>query len=348
MKKVFIYPSGFIGNEYINIQEKAIREAGLDVTYSLSDFFSADYFLLNWFETLGKNERLDYVKKRIKLTLLSLFRKKILFVIHNRRTHTRYEDNAVLELSIDLMKRLLRLSTKIIILCEETRNVIDSLCKGNEDYSEKIYKIPHPNYIGSYPSCNDESKKPTNRLSFLYFGQIDRYKNIELLIEAFNGLAETPNVSLTIAGNCKDKEYAERLRSSIKNVNVTCDFRYIPDEEIVSYIGRHCALVIPYSLESSLNSGTIFLAFSCKRTVISPLIGTLKEFEDRDFYYSYSYNNQQEHKDKLQATIHKAVEDWQSNPNILYEKGIEAYETVKENNSFSKIVALYKRLFQEI
>ncbi len=63
MSTVFIYPANNNENQYINIQESAIKKAGHSVTYSLKDFFKIDYFLFNWFETLGGNKKIDYIKK---------------------------------------------------------------------------------------------------------------------------------------------------------------------------------------------------------------------------------------------------------------------------------------------
>lgn len=349
MKKVFIYPANNTENLYIDIQQKAIQSAGLEVTYNLRDFFSTDFFLLNWFETLGgKYEWLDYIKKTIKLIMLVLFRKKILYVIHNKQVHAKYKDGFSQKLSTKLMRKLISCSSKIIILCEETRTVISALCQDDKKYFNKIYKIPHPNYIDTYPVNNELIENVEKGISFLFFGQICRYKNIELLIDVFNNLSDNTDVSLTIAGNCKDKEYSETLRSSIKNDNIKCDFRFIPDEDVVAYINRHSILVLPYSLESSLNSGTIFLAFSYKRTVISPLIGTLKEFGNADFFYAYDYTNYQEHKRNLKEAVSQAIKDWQANKNIFFEKGLKAYNRVKEDNSFEKITELYKGLFQEL
>lgn len=347
--KAFIYPANNTENTYIDIQQKAIQSAGLEVTYNLRDFFSTDFFLLNWFETLGgKYEWLDYIKKTIKLIMLVLFRKKILYVIHNKQVHAKYKDTFSQKLSSKLMRKLISCSSKIIILCEETRTVISALCQDDKKYFSKIYKIPHPNYIDTYPVNNELIENAEKGISFLFFGQICKYKNIELLIDVFNDLAENTDVSLTIAGNCKDEEYSETLRSSIKNDNIKCDFRFIPDEDVGACINRHSILVLPYSLESSLNSGTIFLAFSYKRTVISPLIGTLKEFGDADFFYAYDYINYQEHKRNLKDTINQAIKDWQANQTVFFEKGLKAYYRVKEENSFEKITELYKGLFREL
>ena len=343
MAKIFIYPANNHENQYINIQEKAIRKAGVDVTYSLKDFFSTDFLLLNWYETLGGNPKLDYLKKCIKVFLFVLFQKKIFWVIHNKHPHAKYSNDPSIEHSLKLMKKLLKVSSRIIILCDETLEVLKSLCKNDSLYCKKIYKIPHPNYIDMYPQS--EGIKNIEGLKFLYVGQVNKYKNVDLLISVFNELQQE-NIFLTVAGNCKDRNYVTELESTIKNKNISCDFRFIPDEELVSYINMTDILVLPYSLESSLNSGTIFLAFSYSKTVISPLIGTLKEYgSDNSFFYTYEYGTVEEHRSQLLTTIKSVLADYFSNPELIQKKGMQAYNHVAEHNSLEKITALYKALF---
>lgn len=345
MAKVFIYPANNHENQYINIQEKAIKRAGVDVTYSLKELFSTDFLLLNWFETLGGNPKLDYLKKCIKIFLFVLLQKKIFWVVHNKQPHAKYSNDPSIKLSVKLMKKLLKISSRIIILCDETLSVLNNLSKDDSFYCKKIYKIPHPNYIGVYPQSEDI--KNTDGLNFLYVGQVNKYKNVDLLINVFNELQQE-NVFLTIAGNCKDNNYVTELKSTIKNKNICCDFRFIPDEELVSYINKSDILVLPYSLESSLNSGTIFLAFSYGKTVISPLIGTLKEYgSNNSFFYAYEYDTFEEHGNQLGATIKKVLADYSANPELIRKKGMQAYNHVAEHNSLDTITALYNELFSQ-
>ena len=343
MAKIFIYPANNHENQYINIQENAIKKAGVDVTYSLKEFFSTDFLLLNWFETLGGNPQLDYLKKCIKIFLFVLFRKKIFWVVHNKQPHAKYSNDPSINLSVKLMKKLLQVSSRVIILCDETWEVLKNLCKDDSLYCKKIYKIPHPNYIGVYPRSN--SVKNVTGLQFLYVGQVNKYKNVDLLISVFNELQQE-NAFLTLAGNCKDNNYVTELKSTIKNKNICCDFRFIPDEELVSYINKSDVLVLPYSLESSLNSGTIFLAFSYGKTVISPLIGSLKEYGlDNSFFYAYEYSTLEEHRSQLRTAIKRLLADYSSDPELIQKKGMEAYNHVAEHNSPDKITELYKTLF---
>lgn len=347
-KNVFIYPANNNENQYVNIQETAIKHSGNNVTYSLKDFFKTDYFLLNWFETLGGNKKLDYVKKCFKLFMMKLFNKRILWVLHNKKPHTKDNKDKSTKLSIKLMKKLLKQSFKIIILCDESKSVLETLCKSGNSYENKIYKIPHPNYIGVYPKTADKITKTSyDILNILYVGQVNKYKNIDLLINAVTTL-NNDRIHLHIVGNCKDKEYKEYLTNTSKNKNITFDFRFIPDNELVEIISNYDIVALPYSYESSLNSGTIFLAFSYKKTVIAPMIGSLKEFSDKSFFYGYDYKNEGEHKANLEKTIKQVYADFEKNNTVLAEKGETAYNIVKENNSVDMISGLYKIILDNL
>ena len=346
MKTVFIYPANNNENQYVNIQEAAIKQSGNNVTYSLKYFLKTDYFLLNWFETLGGNKKLDYVKKCFKLLMIKLFNKRILWVLHNKKPHTKDSKDKSTKLSIRLMKKLLKQSYKIIILCDESKAVLKSLCKAPKLYENKIYKIQHPNYIGVYPETADKSTKNSDDiLNILYVGQVNKYKNIDLLIDAVTALNNN-KIHLHIAGNCKDKEYKDYLADTSQNKNISFDFRFIPDNELVEIISNNDIVALPYSFESSLNSGTIFLAFSYKKTVIAPMIGTLKEFSDSSFFYGYDYKTEDEHKENLKTMIKQVYADFEKNRNVLSEKGQTAYNIVKAGNSVEMISGLYKELLK--
>ena len=70
-------------------------------------------------------------------------------------------------------------------------------------YENKIYKIPHPNYIGVYPeNAVKITKSHDDILNILYVGLVNKYKNVDLLIDAVNAL-NNDKIHLHIAGNCK-------------------------------------------------------------------------------------------------------------------------------------------------
>ena len=336
MKQIYIYPHDR-ENVFLSMQKKSIENAGLYAHHNFYAFYKTEYFLFNWYENV-KTKR-EFIKKILKLYFLRILRKKILWVVHNKKSHLNIsKNNNEDKYNLALMKKLFIFSFKTIILCDETKNVLKDFLKSK--YTEtKIVKIPHPNYIDFYKIAKPVSKK-TNCLNFLFIGLIKRYKKIELLIDCFNKISDK-NIFLKITGKCTDESFEKELKSRIINENITFDFNYIPNEQIPELIQENDIVLLPYSLESSLNSGVIFLAFSLGRTVCSSYIGSLKEYKDKDFFYEYTYSSNDEHVKNLTSTIKKIITDWNADKNILNIKGRKAFEMVKNENSLLRMTEIF-------
>jgi glycosyltransferase involved in cell wall biosynthesis len=345
MKKIFISESTAKG---VEITTEAIKKAGFEVVdknYLYHNFFKVKYMSFNWYENINeKHPYRSFIKKVILLFAYKITNKRILWTVQNKCPH---DTNHYL--SIILMKLLIIFAVKIIILCDETINILEEINLPFVRFRKKVIKIPHPNYIGVYPSLHgyEEEKHlqtDKNNIRFLFLGGIRKYKNIEILIDAVNEL-NLNNITLTITGICQDEHYKRKLELlRKKNGRIELDLNYVDDDKIVLLIEKHDILVLPYDLKSSLNSGVIFLAFSNKKTVIAPLIGTLKEYSDKSFFYSYEYVTHDEHKNKLKETIIKVMFDVEKDQSILAKKGEVAFKIVEKDNSFSKIIELYKTL----
>lgn len=345
MKAVYIYPTNNSSNKYSALQEEAVKSAGCQLASSFKQFFKIDAFILNWFEQLGSNEVLEFIKKLFKILLFVVFNKNVYVVMHNKTVHTQF-DGKKKRLSFILNDILFLISKKIIILCDESKNVLQEQYKNkSKKFLDKTFKIPHPNYISAYGPCPTRSTKKTDKVSLLFVGLVKKYKNIELLIDCMNELQDK-KVQLTIAGSCQNEQYAAELKDRIKNKNVVCDFRFVPDAEICQLMQNSDLIVLPYDISSSLNSGSVFLAFSNKKTVLCPLIGSLKEYKDRSFFYTYEYASEDEHKEKLMEQIMLALDDAKRDPLVFEKKGLAAYHQVEENNSLDFIAGRYKELLE--
>jgi hypothetical protein len=90
-------------------------------------------------------------------------------------------------------------------------------------------------------------------------------------------------------------------------------------------------------LDSSLNSGATILAFSYGRSVLSSLTGTLADIENKSLFFSYSYNGQEDHKEKLKQQITAIREKYKGNYNELLTLGEKCREYVSENNSLEQV-----------
>jgi glycosyltransferase involved in cell wall biosynthesis len=183
-------------------------------------------------------------------------------------------------------------------------------------------------------------------LRLLFFGQIRPYKNIELLVESVARFV-LGEVFLTIAGQVSSIEYAEKITHKIEGIkNITSHLAFINDNDIPLLLSQYDALIFPYDVQSSLNSGTIILACSYKKMVISAEIGTLKELDSR-YFLSYSYKNEKEHSEKLTEIISRAIDMKKINPQIFSDWGEQLYYDIQDNNSLQVVAEHIKQVYAD-
>lgn len=111
---------------------------------------------------------------------------------------------------------------------------------------------------------------------FLFFGAIEKYKNVEGLVRAFTALlCDRPEARLVIAGRGAVEDEALNAISSHRGSILFLN-RYIADGELV-YLMRHArATVLPY-LEAT-QSGVLPISYSFGKPVITSSAPGLSEF----------------------------------------------------------------------
>ncbi|MDU1936651.1 glycosyltransferase [Clostridium sp.] len=333
--KICIFPDMGKQNLYIKNMIGSVQEGNEFIDFRTfirkpTTFWKIDVFHFNWIENDHFNSsvksRVEYYMKKIFIYLCRGFGKRIVWTYHNKRPH----DNGS-KYVIKFMDFMTKKSDCILIHCKESYDYLQKV-------RNKVIYVPHGNYIGSYKESEKNYRRELgigdNEFVYLFIGQIKPYKNIEVLIESFNRL-ENNNSKLLIVGNCKSNIYKEQLSKLVKNKNIIFEFKFVPDDEITTYLNTGDIVVLPYDINSSLNSGTIIMAFSYKKTVISPLIGTLRDI-DSNFYYSYSYKGINEHITNLSLQMYNSYDDYMNDK--LKEKNERAYEYVLRENSWKKLL----------
>lgn len=134
---------------------------------------------------------------------------------------------------------------------------------------DTIFQIPHGVY--SFFTRWSVEHIQQERI-ILFFGRIEPYKGIDLLLDAFSKVAQQlPHWKLVIAGNGDLSAYESALRHpQIEVIN-----KYIPDEEVAVLMKRSSIVILPY-LEAT-QSGVIPIAYTFARPVIATCVGSLKE-----------------------------------------------------------------------
>mgnify|MGYP000619077302 CR=1 FL=1 len=306
-----------------------------DALHKLKFLIEADIIHLHWIEHYihGRNIISTVLKLMLFLTsliLLKLLRKRIVITLHNVVPHEK--KHAVL--GALGFKISLHLTDAIIVhnrWSEKEARRIYGIEK------EKIYIIPHGNFIGYYPNeiSREEARKilniPNDAFVILYFGKIKRYKGLNTLISALNGLED---IWILICGEPKDENIKEDLLKFARSFkNCILKLEYIPNEDIQVYMNASDIGILPY--EEITTSGTLLLFSSFGKTVIVPNFEPIKEIaRDTVIYYDGSteglresiLKSRSERLDRLSRRIYKESKKY----------------------SWEKIAAMTKQLYQKI
>lgn len=154
---------------------------------------------------------------------------------------------------------------ELIVLTKSFVNIV------KEKYKKPVY------YMKLGLLSNNFKKRqvqflPNKRINFLFFGRIEKYKGIGVLIDAYKKI-DTDTVSLTIAGNGDFSEY-EKVAESCKNISIIN--RYIQESEIEDlFLNSNTVLVVPYL--DATQSGVIPIAVDYGIPIIASETGGLRE-----------------------------------------------------------------------
>lgn len=349
--KIIFNPCENKENQYIAILVNGLEKYGFDV-YQLDDFLSSykhyqsiKLLHLNWFENLDDSSIAStwksYLRKLVVLAAIRFGKKKLVWTMHNRLSHEKKSG----KLSRALTQKIVAQADAIVTHSTISEQILRSQYP---KLHAKIIHIPHPDFVDVYGQMIPENlEKKSTTVKLLFIGTIKPYKNIELLIKVAKRFPES--LHLTIAGNPNSEVYRSQLEKLVEDSsNISLHLKFIPDEDLPTYIHQSDLLILPYSLESSLNSGTVILGFSYGRTVICPRIGTIDDLAGDEDVFDYSYLSQSEHLKALENQIQKAITLHQNNPNSLIEKGHRMRDLVlKKNNKqyvTDRLIKLYESL----
>lgn len=166
-----------------------------------------------------------------------------------------------------------KMTDEIIVLTKEFIPVVTQKYKKEMN---NVYFARH-GIFDSYRNksvIESEFSYSNDNINFVFFGRIEEYKGISVLLDSFKKLMEKyDNISLTIAGSGDLTNYKEKI-NRLNNVNIVN--RYIADCEIQSiFTGPNLILVLPYL--DATQSGVIPIAIDFEVPIIASDSGGLRE-----------------------------------------------------------------------
>jgi len=282
----------------------------------------------------------------IIIILSKLRGKKIICTAHNVLSH---ETSKIDEILTNLM---FKLSHRIIVHSKTNKNQLKEVFKIKD---EKISVIPY-GVLNFYKKEEITKEQACEKLGLenqdkiiLYFGNIRKYKGVDVLIKSFaKTKKEVSNAKLIIAGkNWIDWQPFQRLINGHNlNKDIILHLDYISALEIPYYFSACDLVVLPYLFfESQSGPGNIALAFR-KAMVVSNVGGLPDLVKDKNVIV------QSNNEDELAQAIIKILKDENFRTRLendskelaqkyswdkIAEKTIELYKSLTKTNQHETI-----------
>jgi glycosyltransferase involved in cell wall biosynthesis len=152
---------------------------------------------------------------------------------------------------------------------------------GISDYSCKqmLLKFPNASIIKSAhgiihsSSSVDLDRIANNRNKILFFGRVEKYKGVELLVESFRIAKQIcPDISLSIVGKGL---IDAKLKKQILALDIQLINRWVSERELSEIVDSHGVIIMPYL--SATQSGVAAVSLGNGLPAIATNVGALPE-----------------------------------------------------------------------
>ena len=288
--KILAFPKNrFSGNPHISNFYKEIEGDNRFIIKDLNTINAIlekfDIFHLHWPEFFIKQSHIKSFFRIIFfifiLYIFKLRKTKIIWTVHNLYPHNNIKPKLYLFV-LNILKLYL---DGITFFSYDSRTIVNKQFKFTKSIKNAV--IPHALY--------DYNLKPSKKITedllkninikergsklLLFFGRIDKYKDLKGLIKTFNKI-DDKKLYLLIVGNYSEKNYFNEIKKlSDKNKNLTLIIGFFPEEKISSLFHIADLVVLPFI--NILNSGSLMLALSLQKPVLAPSLGSINELKDK-------------------------------------------------------------------
>lgn len=275
--------------EKYNVEIYKVKGRGMQ-SFNHPHIKSIDIIHFHWLEPFFLSR--SWVKSILKVGyfFLKIFiikkRVKIVWTVHNLVNH----EKAMVQIDHFFTSNFIKQVDGFSVHNEYTKNILATKYGINED---RLFKIPHANYLGVYFQGADQEKikklkeiysiNPADTV-FMFLGNIRPYKGLLDLVEAFKNV-NNKNIKLLIVGKEKRQEDLDLiLENQSDDHRITVSPIFVPDDEIDLYLSLADVMVYPY--KDIVTSGALILGMSYKKMCIARNIGSMPELIEEKFLFN--------------------------------------------------------------
>ena len=242
------------------------------------------------------------IKLLIDIWLVKLLGVRVVWTIHNLVSH----ESQFSRLELWVHRRLAKYCDRIIVHYKDAKAEVATLYKVKE---WKISVIPHGHYREAYsPSIDKLAAREQLGLSvndtvYLSFGMLRPYKGIENLLQTWQSeQLYNQAATLMIAGKPMNATYGQSIADMVyRSSKVVLHDRYIDDADVAVYFSAADVVVLPFNNVST--SGSLLLAMSYSKPIVTPSLGSVKETINDADWLLYDANSEQGLLHALEASL---------------------------------------------
>jgi len=267
-------------NPYIYHLKEALDENGFEVDRSVArrafpDFLRkglfSDTVILNWIENLPSRRFgiLQTIFLMAWLPLLKIFRVKIIWIKHNKVSHTK----KWFGISRMIQQTLSRQADHIIVHATDA---------GITDPAKTLL-IPHPSNIGPEDILRP-AEQETPVIDLLIWGSLLPYKGVLEFLQYVKTDPFLSSLSIHIAGKSPNDYWRKLQEHAGKNTTLVNAF--IEEEELRRLFKRSRFILFTYNQQSVIASGVLADSLvACKR-IIAPDCGAFRDMAQQQHFVS--------------------------------------------------------------
>ncbi len=259
--------------------------------------------------------------------------RKVIFAILDYKLHP-YGDS-VGKVSEKIYQRLyLFYFKRFHLFSSEQARMLSEEHPSKKSYYIKLFLIEN-----DFPKAIPTQERSFEKINFLYFGKIYKYKGVDIFIRATEILAKKrQDFKSTIAGRAKDFSTYQELINTPEIFELK--IHYLDTAEIPTIFHEASYFVLPY--REVTQSGPLSLAFHFGLCPITSDIGGFKELiVDGENGFTFESENPDSLAEVMNNILEGSEKEHQNNQNRLQ-------DFVKKDYDIQKFVGDYKNMFETL
>ncbi len=240
-----------------------------------------DTYYLNWVENLP-DKRYGWIQAAVFIfifIILKLFRKKIVWMMHNKISHSKKG------LFLKIVTNYVLLNYSDVVLTHS----LDGIRFGNILLKkEKMIEFIHHPLENNTKKINHDLDKD---IDILIWGTISPYKGIDTFLEYLQSGGGSSNYNIHIVGKITSNELVEKLNLYVTD-KIVIENTFVTSERLEYLFSRSKMVLFTYAGYSTLSSGALMDTLSYKNYVIGPNVGAFRDLNEEKLMDTFiDFNN---------------------------------------------------------